>query len=146
VLGGIIWRRANRWGALASLLSALATNFILYSATGQRLDHWDPNVFLAALAVGIAALVVVSLVTPPEPAAPVRDLFDRLERSSDGEATPEAAAQSPRQPLLLVDLLHLRGGERGGLWKTYREDLSGFAIAWLIVLILVAATGFYLQS
>ena len=27
VLGGIIWPRANRWGALASLLTALATNF-----------------------------------------------------------------------------------------------------------------------
>lgn len=146
VLGGIIWRRANRWGALASLLSALATNFILYSATGQRLDHWDPNVFLAALVVGIAALVIVSLVTPPEPGTQVRDLFDRLERSSDGEETADATAASPRQPLLLVDLLHLGSGARGGFWKTYREDLSGFAIAWLIVLILVAATAFYLQS
>lgn len=146
VLGGIIWRRANRWGALASLLSALATNFILYSATGQRLDHWDPNVFLAALVVGIAALVIVSLVTPPEPGMQVRDLFDRLERSSDGESTTDAAPDSPRQPLLLVDLLHLRSSAPGGFWKTYREDLSGFAIAWLIVLILVAATAFYLQS
>lgn len=146
VLGGIIWRRANRWGALASLLSALATNFILYSATGHRLDHWDPNVFLAALVVGIAALVIVSLVTPPEPGMQVRDLFDRLERSSDGESTADAATDSPRQPLLLVDLLHLRSSAPGGFWKTYREDLSGFAIAWLIVLILVAATAFYLQS
>ncbi len=67
VLGGIVWRRANRWGALASLLSALATNFVLYSVTGQRLDHWDPNVFLAALVSGILALVVVSLLTAPEP-------------------------------------------------------------------------------
>ena len=31
MLGGIVWPRANRWGALASLLTALATNFILYS-------------------------------------------------------------------------------------------------------------------
>src|SRR5204862_1534963 len=61
VLGGIVWRRANRWGALASLLSALATNFALYSVTGQRLDHWDANVFLAALVAGIVALIVVSL-------------------------------------------------------------------------------------
>src|SRR5918992_2063504 len=49
VLGGIVWRRANRWGALASLLIALTTNFALYSVTGQRLDYWDANVFLAAL-------------------------------------------------------------------------------------------------
>ncbi len=77
VLGGILWRRANRWGALASLLSALATNFLLYYLTGQRLDHWDANVFLAALVVGIAALVVVSLLTRPEPA-------ERSSRSSAG--------------------------------------------------------------
>src|SRR5687767_5509733 len=71
VLGGIIWPRANRWGALASILSALITNFVLYYVTGQRLDHWDANVFLAALLVGIAALVGVSLVTEPEPAASI---------------------------------------------------------------------------
>src|ERR671915_483384 len=65
ILGGIIWPRANRWGALASLLSALATNFTLYWLTGQRLDYWDPNVFLAALVVGVATLVVVSLLTAP---------------------------------------------------------------------------------
>ena len=55
VLGGIIWRRANRWGALASLLSALTTNFLLYYLTGRRLDAWDANVFLAALLVGTAS-------------------------------------------------------------------------------------------
>ncbi len=32
VLGGILWPRANRWGALASLLASLATNFLLYCA------------------------------------------------------------------------------------------------------------------
>ena len=69
VLGGLVWRRANRWGALASLLGALAANFILYARTGQRLDHWDPNVFLVALGVGVASLVVVSLLTAPEPDA-----------------------------------------------------------------------------
>src|SRR5438128_1486673 len=83
VLGGIVWRRANRWGALASLLSALATNFALYSVTGQRLDHWDANVFLAALVAGIVALVVVSLLTQAEPAESVDSLFGRLQTSSD---------------------------------------------------------------
>src|SRR5204862_3733087 len=53
VLGGIVWPRANRWGALASLLSAFAMNFILYYVTGQRLDYWDANVFIEALASGI---------------------------------------------------------------------------------------------
>jgi Na+/proline symporter len=65
VLGGIVWPRANRWGAMASLLCALATNFVLYYLAGERLDRWDPNVFLAALSAGITALVVISLLTDP---------------------------------------------------------------------------------
>src|SRR5439155_8523425 len=68
VLGGVIWPRANRWGALASLLTALATNFLLYYLTGQRLEYWDPNVFVVALLAGVGALVAVSLRTRPEPA------------------------------------------------------------------------------
>jgi len=83
VLGGVVWRRANRWGALASLLGALATNFLLYSLTGRRLDDWDANVFLAALIVGIVALVAVSLLTDPEPAERLASFFDRLETPSD---------------------------------------------------------------
>ena len=85
VLGGLVWRRANRWGALASLLAALAANFILYARTGQRLDHWDPNVFLVALGVGVASLVVVSLLTAPEPDASLASFFERLQTSSDDD-------------------------------------------------------------
>ena len=65
VLGGIFWRRANRWGALAATVAAMATNFAVYAAVGQRLDHWDPNVFLIALSAGVAGFVLVSLATPP---------------------------------------------------------------------------------
>jgi Na+/proline symporter len=142
VLGGILWRRANRWGALASLVSALATNFLLYWLTNQRLDHWDPNVFLAALLVGIVALVAVSLLTAPEPAASTDDLFLRLQVSSDGERAPESA--SAVQPLLLVNLLHLRRAAGPGGLRTFREDLNGFAIGWLVVIVLVAGTALYL--
>jgi Na+/proline symporter len=91
VLGGIIWPRANRWGASASLVAALTTNFALYYITGQRLDHWDANVFLAALLAGIAALVVVSYATPPEPAASLESFFGRLQVPSDG---PEPAREA----------------------------------------------------
>jgi Na+/proline symporter len=191
VLGGIVWRRANRWGALASLLCALATNFILYSATGQRLDHWDANVFLAALVAGIAALVVVSLLTAPEPAESIESFFTRLETSSDhvthadadgrstapaevatwarrtGSTEREAASVRtpagstdagawPRRtgsdertpadrPLLLVNLLRLRAAAAGRGWRAFQEDLEGFALGWVMVLVLVAATAFFLQ-
>ena len=67
LMGGLMWRRANRWGALASVIVAFAVNFALYHSRGLRLDAWDPNVFLMALLAGIAALVAVSLATPPSP-------------------------------------------------------------------------------
>jgi Na+/proline symporter len=131
LVGGLLWRRANRWGALASLAGALLTNFILYYLTGQPLDHWDPNVFLAALLVGIAALVVVSVLTAPEPADAMAAFWARLDTSSDDEV---------RRPLLLVNLLRLREHGPGA----FREDLGGFAIGWILVLALVAATAAFL--
>jgi Na+/proline symporter len=146
VLGGILWPRANRWGALASLVVALTTNFVLYALTGQRLDHWDPNVFLAALVAGTVALVGVSLATAPEPQPALNDFFERLQTSSDpppevGRPRPPSPAGS--QPLLLVNLLHpLRAG-RG--WRAYAEDLHGFALGWVIVVALVVATVWLLK-
>jgi len=139
VLGGILWRRANRWGALASLIVAFATNFILYYVKGERLDYWDPNVFLAALLAGTAALVVVSLLTAPEPAASVDSLFERLHTSSDDDT------EGKSRPLLLVDALHLRAASGGRGWRAYREDLGGFAIGWILVFVLVIATAVFLK-
>ena len=138
MLGGILWRRANRWGALASLVCALAANFILYLQTGQRFDHWDANVFLVALLTGIAALVIVSLLTPPEPDTSVVPFFDRLRTSSDDE--------SPDRPLLLVNALNPHRGASGRGWRAYREDLGGFALGWVLVVVLVAVTGWWLAT
>lgn len=139
VLGGIIWPRANRWGALASLIAAFATNFLLYYVTGQRLDYWDPNVFLAALATGTAALVVVSLLTSSEPVETLSSFFDRLRTSTDDDRSTRADV-----PLLLVYLLRLREGAKGRGWRAYREDLGGFVLGWALVIALVAVTAILL--
>ena len=71
---------------------------------------------LAALLAGIAALVIVSLATRPEPAEKIASFFDRLGTSSDDER---------RAPLLIVDLLRLRRRAGGSICRTYREDLGG---------------------
>jgi len=135
VLGGVVWRRANRWGAFASLMLALTTNFTLYRVKGQRLDYWDANVFLASLLVGISALVIVSLLTSPEPDAALESFLGRLETSSDDDT---------KRPLLLVHLLRpARSSWRRGV-RTFREDLGGFAIGSLMVLLLVIVTATFL--
>ncbi len=138
---------ANRWGGFASLLMALSTNFLLYALTGRRLDYWDPNVFLAALVAGIAALVVVSLLTQPEPAVSIDSFFGRLQTTSD-EPGPEAggaATTAADRPLLLVNLLCLRSAAAGRGWRAFREDLGGFVLGWVMVVLLVAATALLLR-
>jgi Na+/proline symporter len=141
VLGGIVWPRANRWGALASVLSALATNFLLYYLAGERLDQWDPNVFLAALVAGIVALVAVSLMTSPEPGQRLVSLFDRLRTSSD-----PSPGQGTSRPLLLVNILRVRrvAAERG--WRVFSEDLVGLAAGFGLVGALVTATAWLLAG
>jgi len=145
-LGGIFWSRANRWGALASLVAALGMNFGGYHWRHERLDHWHPNVFLMALVASVVALVLVSLWTEPEPTAKLRQFYTNVETPSDApldaavspsHADGPSGIQADRQ-LILVNLFHLRRGLAGtSLWRAYRTDLIGFAIGWAAVLILV---------
>ena len=71
--------------------------------------------------------------------------FRRLETSSD-ESPSSAQQQARREPLLLVNLLNLRRGAGGLGWRAYREDLAGFTIGWVVVIVLVVATAWFLQS
>ncbi len=168
ILGGIIWQRANRWGAVASLIVAFATNFTLYYLRGERLDYFDPNVFLAALASGIAALVIVSLVTAPEPAQKINSFFSRLQtptelpgrpddpladasavgNPSEKPSNPElgkAAAEAGQQSLLVNLLRPFRATHGVGFFRAYRVDLLGFALGWLWVVLLVFLTWLLLR-
>ncbi len=132
LLGGIIWKRANRWGAIASLAVSMAVNFGMYRLRGERLDHWDPAVFGASLAAGVAALVIVSLLTRPEPAEAVEAFAENLQ-------TP--ITPGPGSRLLIPDLLHL---QRPFL-ANYRIDLTGLATGSLPPLVTVAALWLLLQ-
>ena len=143
VLGGIFWRRANRWGAISSMVVAMGTNFAVYHLRNQRFDHWDPNVFLIAVLAGTATLIVVSLLTSPEPGAALESFFGRLATPSDGgeewkRVDPRTVSEQGRQ-LIVVNLFHMRRGAAGvPLLQAYRMDLKGFAIGWAIAAGLVA--------
>lgn len=133
IFGGILWKRATRWGAVASLLTPLVVNFSLMAAKGERLDHWEPNVFGISLLSGIAALVVVSLMTKPEPEAASDEFFQRFEEPVEGTAKPGTR-------LLLADLGH--GLKKGG---HYGEDIKGFFLGWGMVALLVGLTWLWLR-
>jgi Na+/proline symporter len=163
IITGLVWKRANRWGAAASIIAALLTNFSLYHARHERLDYWDPNIFLAALAAGLLSLVIVSLLTPPEPERRLAWFFSQLQTPSDlgaemaggkGSVTqvpqegPQGEADSGAEPrrwaaekgrqLLLVNLLHLRRGTCGvSFLKAYHDDLKGLLIGSVVSVALV---------
>jgi Na+/proline symporter len=157
VVGGIVWRRANRWGALASLVVSVAVNFGLYAWRGERLDHWDANVFLVSLLAGILAMVLASRLTPPEPRERMESFFGRLESPAEGpqgavdpsppdEETRRRVAAEGRQSLL-VNLLSPRRGAAGvGFWRAYRDDLGGFLLGWCWAVGLVVVTWLWLRG
>lgn len=169
IVTGIVWERANRRGAAASLLAAFCTNFFLYHAKHERLDYWDPNIFLAALAAGIFSLVLVSLWTRPEPKSRVNHFMVQLQTSTDmapqpsmlfaasaldqqNKSNPVAtvdpnlwAAENGRQ-LLLVNLLHLRRGTRGvRFFKAYGEDIRGLLIGFVLSVGLIFGVWLFLH-
>ena len=161
IVMGLMWRRANRWGAGASVLVALGTNFVLYHLKHERLDYWDPNIFLAALVAGMISLAVFSLLTRPEPPERVARFFANLQTPSDldmkvqaaGRSTPGESKEPPAvdtdvcrwaaehgRQLLLVNLLSLRRAACGvRFFEAYREDLKGLLIGVLLSLGLVVA-------
>lgn len=161
IVVGLVWRRANRWGAATSVVVALATNFSLYYFMNRRLDHWDANVFLASLAAGFFSIAVVSRFTTTEPETSLSAFFERLDIPSDGpneepsEAAVGVAAWTPAKtqlpskgdrPLIIPNLLHLRHGAQGrSLWTAYNEDLKGLLICFVLTESLVMGLWLILQ-
>ena len=148
ILGGILWRRANRWGAYTSLAVAMTVNFGFYYLRDERLDHWDPNVFLLSLVAGATALILVSLSTHPEHPDQTSSFFGRLESPTDqleGSSSIDTADEG--RQLLLLNLGNLRQGTLGrGFLRAYREDLIGFGLGWCLVILLVLLTWLLLQT
>ena len=134
VLGQLprLWRENHAAGYLAS-------------GTLRLLYPWNTGVFAAAMLCGCFSFVVAGLLGPAEDPRRLARFFDRIARSDDQEAAPadEAAAASDAarrgQDLLLLDLPGWFRRERWrGFFQRYREDLLGFAAAWLTVAALIA--------
>lgn len=146
-VGGLLWRRANRYGAAA----ATAAAFLVYYAINvhqagqlQLVYVWKATPFAWAVTAGFAALLVVSWLTPAEDPAKIATFFDNMNRSTDGATFQEGEIRVPAgqrgQDLLLLDLPGWLTAQRWRAFRSrYREDLIGFALAWATVGLLVLA-------
>ncbi len=143
IFGGLLWKRANRYGALAAVISSFSIYYILnYINTGSlRLVYkWTPEPFGWAMLAGFGLLVVVSLLTRPEDRQRIDMIFDNMNRLSDTETggREKPLAKDYGQDLILLDLPGWFTKERWrGFLKRYREDILGFFLAWGMVGILV---------
>lgn len=163
---GVMWKRANRYGAFFSALS-MAT-VALY--TGHVLDWPLPNQIALYIPIGIIVMIVVSFFTKKEPEEQLRKFYTLLDtpvgkeqrlKDESVEIMLEGVSESAKmegekksfmerllsdkgvdQGLLLVDLLSL---PRKFSWKRYRIDILGYLAASIIVVFLIALMVFLAQ-
>jgi Na+/proline symporter len=144
-LGGIIWKRANRYGAFASILVSITTYYVVNFYFTNQLTlvyKWTPTPFAWSMGLGFAAFFLVSKLTKPEKQEKMESFFDNMRRKSDAsELGPDGKkplAELTGDDLLLLDL---PGWTRKSRWHNfffrYREDLIGFALGWLTVGLLI---------
>jgi Na+/proline symporter len=147
-LGGIIWKRANRYGAASAVAVSLLTYFITnYLSTGvlMLVYKWKPGPFGLAMLSGFFVFWLVSILTKPEDEEKNEAFFDNMRRKSDarekGIDGKKPLASLTGDDLLLLDLPGwLHRARWTNFFKRYREDINGFLLSWLVVgfLILLA--------
>ena len=144
VFGGLMWKRANRYGAYAAVVVSFGLYYVInYMSAGELMVvyKWQPAPFGWAMLAGFIALIVVSLLTKPESPEKIKAYFDQQMRLSDLEPGPDGKkpyAAEYGQELILLDFPGwFSKGRWTGFWKRYREDAVGFIIAWGMVGVLV---------
>ncbi len=145
VLGGILWKRANRVGATMAVIVAFGLYYVLnYMDTDQLMlvYRWKPEPFGWAMLAGFSALILFSLITKPEPKENVDAFFDSMNRLTDNDVVDKLGykpeAKEYGKDLILVDAPGWFSKERWkGFPQRYKEDLVGFVLAWGVVVIIV---------
>ena len=77
MLVSLFWKRANRYGAVAGMVSGMAMVFIWKFLVRPLGGHWNLYELAPAFAVSIIFIVLVSLVTP-KPADEIVKAFDEV--------------------------------------------------------------------
>jgi Na+/proline symporter len=140
-LGGIVWKRANRYGAGAALIISLSTYYIVNIVTTGKLMlvyNWKPAPFGLAMFSGFFVFWFISILTKPEDKVKNEAFFDNMRRKSDatyrGIDGKKPFASETGDDLMLPDLPGwLHKSRWTNFFRRYREDLAGFMLSWLVV-------------
>jgi Na+/proline symporter len=144
-LGGIVWKRANRYGAAVSVIISLSVYYVVnFLATGELMlvYKWKPGPFGIAMLSGFFVFWLVSILTKSEEKEKIESFFDNMRRKSDakqpGKDGKKPLASESGDDLLLLDLPGWGKKERRtNFFKRYREDLIGFFLSWVVVGLLI---------
>ena len=140
MFGAMCWKRANRWGALASLVTSSIVFFVLTQQQYGEFLKWEPMNCLIALGVGFAALIVVSLMTKAETAETTTSFYENLDSPTylDEKTGEEVAERGEGHELLIVKLGDLRLSQGfGQFYRRFRVDLVGLVGAFGVVIALI---------
>ncbi|MDZ7262131.1 MAG: hypothetical protein ONB05_08510, partial [candidate division KSB1 bacterium] len=145
VFGGVLWKRANRYGAGAAVIFSFGLYYLLnYQQSGKLMlvYKWQAEPFAWAMLAGFGALILISLITKPEAKETINAFFYNMSRLSDapdinGNREKPLAAEHGKD-LILLDLPGWFKAERWkGFFHRYQEDLIGFILAWAMVGVLI---------
>lgn len=155
---GVIWKRANRYGAITSAVAMAAISIYTGNFLGWPVQHQ----IVVYLPVGIGLMILVSRFTKLEPQEQLRKFYTLLDtpvgkekrlRDANVEIKLEGQSQAKiskkiksskiekyfsegyeEDGLLIVDLLSLK---KFFSWKRYKTDIMGFLVAVAIALAMV---------
>ncbi|MEN8230892.1 MAG: sodium:solute symporter family protein [Bacteroidota bacterium] len=153
VFGGILWRRANRYGAISGVVGAFSCYYILYFLNVGELQliyEWDSAIFGWSMLTGFGLFFIVSRITKPESESRTTLFFEKMELLSDMDSI-DADGKKPKadkhgKALILVDLPGwLKKERRKHFFTRYKEDFVGFFLAWVFVLLLILIAWLIMQ-
>jgi SSS family solute:Na+ symporter len=123
IIGGLYWKRANRWGAMAALIAGGGTQIILISYEQfwlkQPLDSISPYLtehgVLVGLTLSALCFVGVSLATRPEPEIHLAAFFPEIAEKVFCRDLPRADRESARYMEVISLVEEKIAGERSHL-------------------------------
>jgi Na+/proline symporter len=144
-LGGVLWKRANRHGALAAIIISFGVYYLLNFLHYNELllvYKWHPALFGWAMLAGSVAFVMISLLTKPEDKPAMDEFFLKMRLSTDPEDKntdgSKKLASTAGKDLLLLEITEWASLARWkGFFTRYREDIGGFLLSWGFVAALI---------